>query len=281
MEYDNPEIPEGINVSREHHLKEFAVLVGGALALILVVVLILGWLAEAIATRIPFSYEQEIAGDIASDVPANPARAAIERELQTLVDGLTGHMQLPSEMRIRVHYIDDADTVNAFATLGGHVLMFRGLLKQMPDENALAMVLAHEIAHVQHRDPIVSLGRGVVVGLALAAIAGVSGNDLTNSVFGSAGTLTALSFTRNQERAADTRAVAAVAAHYGHVNGAAAVFDLFTRLEAEHPLKPPEFMASHPNSSGRRENIAEQANIHGWPTTGALTPLPDVLQLSE
>jgi predicted Zn-dependent protease len=281
LEYDNPEIPEGINVSREHHLKEFAVLVGGALALILVVVLILGWLAEAIATRIPFSYEQEIAGDIASDVPANPARAAIERELQTLVDGLTGHMQLPSEMRIRVHYIDDADTVNAFATLGGHVLMFRGLLKQMPDENALAMVLAHEIAHVQHRDPIVSLGRGVVMGLALAAIAGVSGNDLTNSVFGSAGTLTALSFTRNQERAADTRAVAAVAAHYGHVNGAAAVFDLFTRLEAEHPLKPPEFMASHPNSSGRRENIAEQANIHGWPTSGALTPLPDVLQLSE
>jgi predicted Zn-dependent protease len=281
LEYDNPDIPEGINVSREHHLKEFAVLVGGALALILVVVLILGWLAESIATRIPFSYEQEIAGDIASDVPANPARAAIERELQTLVDGLTGHMQLPSEMRIRVHYIDDADTVNAFATLGGHVLMFRGLLKQMPDENALAMVLAHEIAHVQHRDPIVSLGRGVVVGLALAAIAGVSGNDLTNSVFGSAGTLTALSFTRNQERAADTRAVAAVAAHYGHVNGAAAVFDLFTRLEADHPLKPPEFMASHPNSSGRRENIAEQANIHGWPTTGALTPLPDVLQLSE
>lgn len=281
MEYENPDIPEGINVSREHHLKEFAILVGGALALILTVVLILSWLAESIATRIPFSYEQEIVGDIASDVPAYPAQAAIERELQTLVDGLTGHMQLPPDMRIRVHYIDDADTVNAFATLGGNVLMFRGLLEQMPNENALAMVLAHEIAHVQHRDPIVSLGRGVVVGLALAAIAGVSGSDLTNSVFGSAGTLTALTFTRNQERAADTSAVAAVAAHYGHVNGADAVFDLFTRLEAEHPLKPPEFMASHPNSSGRRENIAEQANIHGWPTTGALTPLPDVLQLPE
>ena len=281
MEYENPKIPEGINVSREHHLKEFAILVGGALALTLAVVLILGWLAESIATRIPFSYEQEIVGDIASDMPADPTQAAIERELQTLADGLTGHMQLPPDMRIRVHYIDDADTVNAFATLGGHVLMFRGLLEQMPNENALAMVLAHEIAHVQHRDPIVSLGRGVVVGLALAAIAGVSGSDLTNSVFGSAGTLTALTFTRNQERAADTRAVAAVAAHYGHVNGAAAVFDLFTRLESEHPLKPPEFMASHPNSSGRRESIAEQANTHGWPTTGVLTPLPNVLQLSE
>lgn len=280
MEYENPEIPEGINVSREHHLKEFAVLVGGALALILAIVLILGWLAESIATRIPFSYEQEIAGDLSKDVSNDPAQAAIEHELQSLADGLASHMQLAPEMRIRVHYVDD-DTVNAFATLGGHVIMFRGLLEKMPNENALAMVLAHEIAHVQHRDPIVSLGRGVVVGLALAAIAGVSGSSLSDNVFGSAGTLTALSFNRNQERAADTRAVAAVAAHYGHVNGATAVFDLFTQLEAEHPLKPPEFMASHPNSSGRREGIAEQANAHGWPTTGKLTPLPQILQVSE
>jgi len=280
LEYENPEIPEGINVSREHPLKEFAVLVGGTVALILAIVLILGWLAESIATRIPFSYEQEIAGDIGHDVSDNPAQAAIERELQSLAEGLAKHMQLPPEMRIRVHYVDD-DTVNAFATLGGHVIMFRGLLEKMPNENALAMVLAHEIAHVRHRDPIVSLGRGVVVGLALAAITGVSGSNLSDSVFGSAGTLTALSFSRNQERAADTSAVAAVAAHYGHVNGATAVFDLFSRLEAEHPLKPPEFMASHPNSSGRRDGIAEQADLHDWPTEGILTPLPQVLQVSE
>ncbi len=280
MEYENPDIPEGINVSRENHLKEFAVLVGGAIALILAVVLILGWLAKSIATQIPFSYEQEIAGNFGNATPDDPTQAAIEHELQILVDKLASHMQLPSDMTIRVHYVDDADTVNAFATLGGKVMIFRGLLAQMPNENALAMVLAHEIAHVQHRDPIVSLGRGVVVGLALAAIVGVSGSDLTSNVLGSAGALTALKFSRNMERTADASAVAALAAVYGHTNGVTLVFDLFTLLEADHPLKPPEFMASHPNSSGRLENIAIQLREHHWPTMGKLTPLSKVLQLS-
>lgn len=281
MQYENPEIPEGINVSREHHLKEFAVLVGGALALVLATVLILGWLAESIARRIPFSYEQEIAGDFAGAEPSDATQAGIERALQTLADGLAKDMRLPPEMRIRVHYIDDNDTVNAFATLGGHVFMFRGLLEQMPDENALAMVLAHEIAHVQHRDPIVGLGRGMVVGLALAALSGVSGDSLTDHVFGNAGMLTALRFSRQQESAADTAAVAALAAHYGHVNGAAEVFDLFTRLEARHHLRPPEFMASHPDSGRRSASIVEQARTNGWPITGALTPLPDTLRLAQ
>ncbi|MBI5041380.1 MAG: M48 family metallopeptidase [Gammaproteobacteria bacterium] len=279
MQYENPEIPEGINVTPEHHLKEFAVLVGGALALILAIVLLLGWLAESIAAHIPFSYEQEIAGDLGGDTPVDATQVAIERALQTLADGLVAHMQLPSEMRIHVHYVDDADTVNAFATLGGNVIVFRGLLEQMPSENALAMVMAHEITHVQHRDPIVSLGRGVVVGLALAAIAGVSGGDLTDSVFGSAGTLTALSFNRAQESAADASAVATLAAYYGHVNGAAAVFDLFARLEAEQPLQPPAFMASHPDSGDRSTSIAAQAHAHGWPLTGELTPVPEALRL--
>lgn len=281
MHYENPEIPEGINVSREHHLKEFAVLVGGALALILTIVLVLGWLAESIAVRIPFSYEQEIAGNFGDTAAVDDTQAPIEAALQTLADSLSAEMQLPPDMRIRVHYVDDADTVNAFATLGGHVVVFRGLLEQMPDENALAMVLAHEIAHVQHRDPIVSLGRGMVVGLALAAIAGVSGGDLTDSVFGNAGRLTALSFSRGQERAADASAVAALASHYGHVNGAVEVFDLFTRLEAGQHLHPPEFMSSHPASGRRGANIVDQARANGWPTTGDLTPLPDVLRLTQ
>lgn len=281
MEYENPEIPEGINVSREHHLREFAVLVGGALTLILGAILILGWLAESIAVRIPFSYEQEIAGGFETGPPADTAQAAIERELQALADDLAAHMRLPADMRIHVHYVDDGATVNAFATLGGHVVVFRGLLERMPSENALAMVLAHEIAHVRHRHPIVSLGRGVVVGLALAVLAGVSGSDLPDGMVGGTGTLTALSFSRRQEREADTGALAAVAARYGHIDGASTPFELFARLEADRPLQPPEFMASHPHSERRRDGIVAQARAHGWALAGPLTPLPRVLQLSS
>ena len=64
-----------------------------------------------------------------------------------------------------MHY-DASDTVNAFATLGGHVVIYRGLLEKLPNENVVAMVVAHEIAHIKHRDPVAALGRGVAITLA-------------------------------------------------------------------------------------------------------------------
>ena len=54
----------------------------------------------------------------------------------------------------------DSSEVNAFATPGGHILVTRGLLKLVTDEDELAALLAHEIAHV-------ALGHG------LASIHGV------------------------------------------------------------------------------------------------------------
>ena len=43
----------------------------------------------------------------------------------------------------------DAPELNAFATTGGHIFITRGLLEKLETEDALAAVLAHEIAHVQ------------------------------------------------------------------------------------------------------------------------------------
>jgi predicted Zn-dependent protease len=43
----------------------------------------------------------------------------------------------------------DSEEVNAFATPGGHVFITRGLLACANSEDALAAVLAHELAHIQ------------------------------------------------------------------------------------------------------------------------------------
>lgn len=43
------------------------------------------------------------------------------------------------------------DSVNAFSTPGGYVLVTRGLLQHVKNEAQLAGVLAHEIAHITHR----------------------------------------------------------------------------------------------------------------------------------
>jgi len=45
----------------------------------------------------------------------------------------------------------DSDEFNAFATPGGHIFLTRGLIKAAKSEDALAAVIAHELAHVQLR----------------------------------------------------------------------------------------------------------------------------------
>lgn len=50
--------------------------------------------------------------------------------------------------------IDNDDTVNAYSTPGGYVLLTTGLLKLMENEAQLAAVIGHEIAHVTQRHAI-------------------------------------------------------------------------------------------------------------------------------
>jgi predicted Zn-dependent protease len=43
----------------------------------------------------------------------------------------------------------DASELNAFATAGGHIFITRGLIETLQTEDALAAIIAHEIAHIQ------------------------------------------------------------------------------------------------------------------------------------
>jgi predicted Zn-dependent protease len=268
MQYSNPQIPEGINTGEEHPLKEFVLLGAGVIAIVASAALLLGYLADAFSNRIPFGVELSITGNrfkLESTAPR------METYLNALAVKLAAAQNLPGDMSIAVHYVDD-DTVNAFATLGGNIVMFRGLLEKLPNENALAMVLAHEIAHIKHRDPIRGAGRGVVIGLALSMVSSTLGNAVTDQVLAGGGMLTVLQFSREQESAADETALETLRVHYGHVVGAA---DLFEVLDKSGPgFSPPEFFNSHPLTQNRVERIRELAAKSGNATTPEPQPLP-------
>jgi predicted Zn-dependent protease len=268
VEYSNPEIPEGINTSKEHPLKEFVLLSAGVLGLIFAVVLILGVLADKLAPYIPFTVEQSIAGDrFAESDPDLP----INKYLNELASRVVAVEGLPDGMTITVHYVDD-DTVNAFATLGGNILMFRGLLEQLDNENALAMVMAHEVAHVKHRHPIRSAGRGVVIGLALSMVSSSLGNAMVDTVLGQAGQVTVLSFSRDHEKESDQTALLALVKMYGHVEGAT---DLFEILKHQEKFSVnPEFYSSHPLTDNRLKKIAEFSEGLNLSEAGKKTGLP-------
>ncbi len=275
MRYENPDIPEGINSGKESPLKELAllgiVLIGGFVAIIYTLSLV----AESVAETIPFEYERDLIAHLPVPESSNPG---VEEYLQVLADELANAQALPNEMTIKVHYVE-SDVVNAFATFGGHIVIFRGLLNEIPNENALAMVLSHEIAHIKLRHPILSLGRAMVISVAMAAVSGVSGNQLADYIFGNAGLLTSLSFSRNQEEAADEIAIMAVAAIYGHVSGAEDLYTIFLERENKEPLQAPTFLSTHPDTAGRIDRINEMAKLYDWSLNKPTRPLSEIASM--
>lgn len=278
MNYQNPKIPEGINVSDEHPLKEFSILLIGVSAGLAIMVAILFYLAGFLVQFIPFTAEQNLAKDInlvfsykdEADPENSENTQQIQEYLQQLADQLSIAQQLPKDMKITVHYIDD-DTVNAFATIGGHIFMHRGLIEKLSSENALAMVLSHEIAHIKQRHPIIALGRGLTITLALAALTGFGDNGMVTQVANNLSLITVLAYNRGQETEADEIAFTTLKQHYQHTNGAT---ELFTVLASASPINAPEILSTHPLSEERIKHLQSLQNKKD--ESSALTPLPEI-----
>ncbi len=263
--YSNPEIPEGINNSDKKPLKDFFILTGGILLLLGVSLLIIMHLVSWWAPAIPFRYEQQWASSLGFG--EEDIELPVELKLNQLAQELLAKMPIEDEnITITIHYIED-EMINAFATLGGHIFIFEGLMKELESENALAMVLSHEIAHIVHRDPIVALARQIGASTFLSL---VMGNTSVDSAAQGISLINAFSFSRDQETDADEFALEALYKHYGHINGATELFEVLKRQESGFN---PEFLSTHPITQKRIDRIQQLGLERNWPLEGPLTPL--------
>lgn len=280
MHWENPPVPHEVNVSRESVPAEFPRICAGLAVCVLAVAAVLfvagGWLAR----QLPFAWETRMVGeqvmgidllDAGRDTLDPQRRTRIERQLQDLANELVRGAPLPQGMAVRVH-LSDSDVPNAFATLGGHVVVTHGLYRRMPSENALAMVLAHEIGHVRHRDPIAALGGHAAVWTMLALLGG-DGQALAGQMAG----VVQLGYSRSAETDADDDALRALHATYGHVKGASDVFRVLSGYRAEHiGLDVPTLLSTHPADAARIARI-EQAG-DGDPAAAVVKPLHEPVE---
>jgi predicted Zn-dependent protease len=289
MKIRNVKVPEGINVSRHRPLADLIVLTSGAIALFTVLGLLALLIGSYAGRYMPMSWENAMAAAVFEGREMEEAAAGdqeleaaagdreIEAALQAVADRLAENMARPEDLRITVHYLDE-DEISAFATLGGHVFVLRGLIARMPNENALAMVLAHEIAHAANRDVAANMGGALLVQLVLGTVVGMSPETADGLIWGP-NALLLRRFSREAERAADRDGLAAVAATYGHIAGADAFFRiLLDELGETVPDEVPEFLSTHPLTARRIEDLSTLAEERGWITDGAPTPLPAALQ---
>lgn len=244
--------------------------------LVVLLVALLQVSGSFLAKRIPFSFETALVSELDSPFSRGNQHPEMRTYLNKLAQRLSADMSLSEGMSVTVHY-DPSDVFNAFATVGGNLFFYRGLLAAIPDENTLAMVMAHEIAHVLHRDPIAAMGGGVASSIALLALTGSSG--IAGSLLTNAGVLTSVQFSRKMEIEADREALQALYASYGHVHGAAELFMLFSEARDEATDTDPgwleKFLSTHPLDQDRIDNTKLIASSENWPLTGEITPLPN------
>ncbi|MEM9668485.1 MAG: M48 family metallopeptidase [Pseudomonadota bacterium] len=160
---------------------------------------------------------------------------------------------------------DDPETVNAFALPNNKIGIFFGLVGHVENEDQLAAIIGHEVAHVRLRHAEERLSRGfapgVLIGVAKlpGAVTGVGALESVGEVAGgavAAGTI--YPFNRNDELEADLEGLKYLADAGYDPNEAAEFWRNLNNSDAGKKRKVPEFLSTHP-SDERRVAALEKA----------------------
>ncbi len=149
---------------------------------------------------------------------------------------------------------------NAWCMSGGKVVVYQGLLPLTQDENGLAIVMGHEIAHAVARhgnermsQALLAQGIGLSLDLALSQQSAQTRNILLTS-YGVGSTLGILAYSRTHETEADKLGLI-FAAMAGYDPQKAIPF--WQRMSAAGGGKPPELLSTHPSDETRIRNLRE------------------------
>lgn len=182
-----------------------------------------------------------------------PPDHRLTQQVAKIVERLLPSAHLPEDEQWRVHVINDPKQMNAFVIPGGKVFVFTGLLPITKDENGLAAVLAHEIAHnsLNHMGERVSQASlAGLVALAISIFTDWSG-QISNTL---ASLALSLPNSRTQEQEADYVGLLMMA---DSCYDPEAAVGLWTRMQQAEQVSVPQFISTHPTSYNRRELIKQ------------------------
>ncbi len=160
--------------------------------------------------------------------------------------------------------IDNKKIKNAWCMPGGKIAFYTGMLEITKNEDGLAAVMGHEVAHAVAKHSVERASRGVVLQTGTKLLDVLSGGKLSqvNRTTGmdTVGLLSKIGimnpFTRKQESEAD---------YLGLIFSSLSGYDIRETIkiwermkEANKGKEPPVFLNTHPSSNKRIENI------NGW-----------------
>ena len=161
--------------------------------------------------------------------------------------------------------IDNKKMKNAWCMPGGKIAVYTGILDITKNDNGLAAVMGHEIAHAVAKHSVERASRSMVINLGTQIADIASGGKISQAnrvTGGSVGLLTQIGifnpFNRKQESEAD---------YLGLIFSSLSGYDIretvkiWERMQVANKGKePPEFMSTHPSSKNRVKQINDWLN---------------------
>jgi predicted Zn-dependent protease len=160
----------------------------------------------------------------------------------------------------------DQPVVNAFAAPGGVIALYSSLILAADDENEIAGVLAHEIAHITqlHLYRALENQKEMTIPIALAMLGlALAGGGSAEAIQGAlmsgqaAAAQAAIHFTRQNEYEADRIGISTLSRAGYDPAGMGEFFEKMGRISRAMGEGPPEYLRTHPVSVSR---IAEADN---------------------
>ena len=159
-------------------------------------------------------------------------------------------------------FVVEDDRINAFALPGGYIGVHSGLIEATRNEDELAGVLAHEVAHVTQRHIARAIHANQRQGLLTTAmmlgaiiLGATSGADAFAAGMAAAQGAAAqqqINFTRSNEHEADRIGIGALSDAGYDPHGMASFFEVMARLQPASPeMRVPEFLRTHPVTTDR------------------------------
>ena len=162
--------------------------------------------------------------------------------------------------------IENKKVRNAWCMPGGKIAVYTGMLDVTKNDNGLAALMGHEIAHAVAKHSVERMSRGALVNVGTTildiATKGAISNVNRSTGMDTVGLLSEIGimnpFNRKQESEAD---------YLGLIFSSLSGYDIRETIKMWERMKkankgkePPEFLSTHPSSTNRINNISQWIN---------------------
>lgn len=212
---------------------------------------------------LPLVSERELAAEserqfqqMRSQVPIS-TDARLRAYIDCITDAIVTQLEPPYNTREWTLEVFDSEEVNAFAMTGGLIGIYSGILKVAENQDQLAAVIGHEIAHVTQQHVLQRVNRemttqgGVLVGTAVLG----GGQAMADVLSMGAQLGLSLPYGRSQESEADTVGLRYMAAAGFQPQQS---IELWKNMGRESRAGPPQFLSTHPSGENRIKDLISQ-----------------------